>query len=108
VDFIVAQNPDVLYLDGPATYLQGIIDARQVLERSIHHLKRIVEKTKVHTLVMDHHLTRDMRWKEKMAPVMAMARRHGIAVQTAAEMRGEENNPLEARRRQLYEEEPPS
>jgi len=107
-DFILELNPEVLYLDGPATYLHGMDDVRRVLEQTHYHLEQIIEKTRVHTIIIDHHLTRDLHWEEKIRPVLAMAERKDVAILTAAEMRGEENHFLEARRRQLYQEDPPS
>ena len=106
--FILAQNPDILYVDGPATYLQGVIDAQEALRRSMVFLEQIIRQTKVHTVVIDHHLPRDLRWKEKMRPFLEKAEAKGVQVGTAAEMRGEEDNLLEARRRILYQEDPPT
>lgn len=107
VDFILKQNPSSIYLDGPITYLRGDAASKEVLDKALERMAGVVEKTNVIRLIVDHHLLRDLRWKEKITPLFDLGRRKGILIQTAAEYRGEENNLLEARRRQLYKEDPP-
>ena len=107
VSFILEQNPDYLYIDGPLTYLQGEKGEREPIDQTISRIKRILLETKVHTLIIDHHLLRDFHWEEKIAPLFAFTRQKGIVMKTGAEFRGEVNNLLEARRQQLYEGEYP-
>ena len=102
VDFILSQNPDFLYLDGPVTYMQRDSSAEEPLETTLARVEMIIEKTRVHTVIIDHHLLRDVHWEEKIEPLYILARQRGILLQTAAEFRAEENNLLEARRNQLY------
>lgn len=101
--FIIEQNPEFLYLDGPLTYLQGDESRQKQLGEILDRVKHIVEKTRLHRLMIDHHLLRDVQWREKFEPVFEFAHSKGVLVITAAEFRGEENNPLEARRNQLFE-----
>ncbi len=108
IDFIVSQNPELLYLDGPMTYLQGDQQVQNDLENVITRIKKIIEKTKVINVIIDHHLLRDHQWDSKIESAFNFARQRGVIIQTAAEFRGEENNLLEARRVQLYENDPPS
>jgi predicted metallo-beta-lactamase superfamily hydrolase len=106
LDFILKQDPDLLYLDGPATYLHEGPEKNQTLQTRLKRIQHIIEKTKVVRLILDHHLLRDINWKQKIEPLYPFARQHGVQIQTAAEYRGEENNILEARRKQLYRDEP--
>ena len=104
--FIIKQDPEILYLDGPVTFTsyEGSREAlREQLERLIH----LLEETRIARLILDHHVLRDILWKEKMSPLFAFTEDRGIHVLTAAEFRGEENQMLEARRDRLYKEEPP-
>lgn len=103
LEFILEQSPDTLYLDGPVTYLQETQDFQESLDRTLQRLYSIIEKTKLVSMIIDHHLLRDIDWREKIDPLYKIASRKSIAIQTAAEYRGDENNLLEARRNQLYE-----
>ena len=107
VDFFLSQNPEIIYLDGPVTYPLGDSKSKKRLEKALDRINRIIEKTKVVKVIIDHHLLRDLQWREKIESVFNCARRRGVMIQTAAEFRGEENNLLEARRKQLYENDPP-
>lgn len=106
VDFILSQNPQILYLDGPLTYLQGDPDLIKALEKTLQKMQTILEKTDVKRVIVDHHLLRDIQWQERIKPLLTFASNRGILIQTAAEYRGEENNLLEARRQELYKDNP--
>ncbi len=108
VDFILQQNPEFLYLDGPVTYLQQRdCSSEEPLNETLERMRMIIEKPKATQVIIDHHLLRDFWWKEKMESLFTFAGRRGILIRTAAEFRGEKNNLLEARRNQLYESDPP-
>jgi predicted metallo-beta-lactamase superfamily hydrolase len=103
LEFILEQSPDTLYLDGPVTYLQEEQDSQESLDQVLQRLCTLVEKTKLVSMIIDHHLLRDMDWQEKIDPLYRIASGKSISIQTAAEYRGDENNLLEARRNLLYE-----
>lgn len=107
VDFILNQNPEFMYLDGPVTYIHDKTYTKELFQKTLKRMARILEDTKVLKVILDHHLLRDLHWKDKIKILFDLARRKGIIIQTAAEFRGEENNLLEARRMQLYNGEPP-
>jgi predicted metallo-beta-lactamase superfamily hydrolase len=56
----------------------------------------------VDRLVVDHHLTRDLEYREKIGPVLEAGEDVGVAVECAAEFLNLEPNLLEARRSELY------
>ncbi|PIV70280.1 MAG: MBL fold metallo-hydrolase, partial [Euryarchaeota archaeon CG01_land_8_20_14_3_00_38_12] len=60
-DMVVEEKPEILIIDGPATYLLGYIMSYENLKKSIKNLKKIVEKTDFKTMILDHHLLRDYR-----------------------------------------------
>jgi predicted metallo-beta-lactamase superfamily hydrolase len=62
----------------------------------------------VETLVIDHHLLRDEGWYRFLEPVRKSAEKMRHRVITAAELVEKKPNPLECRRKELYEEEKPS
>jgi len=104
--WILAQRPGLLVVGGPPTYLgEGRVSPR-ALEAASANLVRLAEA--IPTVIVDHHLLRDGGWRAWCAPALEAARRRGHRLLTVAEARGEEEQLLEARRSQLYREEPPS
>jgi len=93
-DYIVSENPDIAIIDGPATYFLGYRFSQGDLERSIKNLKRIAEN--VPRVILDHHLLRDLKYRERLAEVYAYEN-----ILTFAEYKGEPINMLEAHRKEL-------
>ncbi|MGE5172311.1 MAG: MBL fold metallo-hydrolase [Betaproteobacteria bacterium] len=100
--FIHAEDPDSLYLDGPLTYMMGREFSPEDLRTSINAISEVLETGKTRTLIIDHHLLRDQNWKAEIAEVFARAGEAGKKVVTMAGFLGQEDEPLEARRRQLF------
>jgi len=97
VEFILQRRPEIVIVDGPNFSLKrpatdGIVE--------------IITRTDVRTVVVDHHLLRDERWKAQMAQVYRVAESKSVRVLSAAEFMGKENDLLEARRPRLYTEHP--
>ncbi len=105
LDFILKQQPDVLACDGPMTYLMYKY-GRAALERSINNLKRIIDETPVQHMLLDHHLCRDGKWREKMVDVIKHGEGNDCKVQSFAEYAGLDESLLESQRKILHEEEP--
>ncbi len=93
-EYIISQSPDLAIIDGPATYFLGYRLSRESLKRSIKNLVRIAEN--VPTVILDHHLLRDLRYRETLAEVYTHEN-----VLTFAEFKGEPINMLEAHRKEL-------
>ena len=102
-EFILEVNPTLLYVDGPLTYMLGARFSREDLERAVKNLIKILSETRVEILILDHHLTRDKSYRERVMEVVEVARRLGKKVVTAAGYLGREDELLEARRRELYQ-----
>ncbi len=103
IEWILGKNnPDIIYTDGPVTYVPEDPERERIISNYIYSLKRIVRRATVSKIIMDHHLLRDINWAEKINPLLQYMQRKKISVQTAAEFRGEENNLLEARRNELF------
>ena len=93
-DYIISENPDIAIIDGPATYFLGYRFSREDLKRSIKNLVRIGED--VPEVILDHHLLRDLNYRERLSEVYAMGN-----FLTFAEYKGEEIRMLEAHRKEL-------
>jgi len=105
IEFILEKDPETLYVDGPMTYMLGESYPKEYLEAANSNLIEIVVKTNVKRLVLDHHLTRDLNYRGWIGKVYEAAEEVGVSVITAAEFLGERPELLEARRRELYQEE---
>ena len=105
-EFILRNNPQIVYIDGPMVYLLGNAYDKESLEKSIKNLKKILELDNLEIMVLDHHLTRDLKWREFIEEVFSKASRLGKKIVTAAEFMGQEDNLLEARRKELYQKYP--
>ena len=102
--FILSQRPSVLFVDGPSTYIESPM-AEVELRRANEYLVRIIGEAGVESLVLDHHLARDIDYRERIRPVLAAGEESGVRVQVAAEFLEVEPALLEAMRPALYERE---
>ncbi len=103
VKFIIEMNPRVLYVDGPMSYMLGYRYSKKSLEASKKNLIKIIEETKVKDIVLDHHLLRDLNWRERMKEVFEAGEEHRVRVCCAAEFMNRKVEMLEALRKELYE-----
>ncbi|MFW6111278.1 MAG: MBL fold metallo-hydrolase [Thermoproteota archaeon] len=106
LDLIEKERPQVIMVGGPPLYLSGFRVKERDLRRGIENLARIVEIVP-HT-ILEHHILRDKDWRKKTHQVFEKAEQRGHQILTAAEFLGKKNLLLEADRRQLYRERPPS
>ncbi len=102
LNFILEHPADVIYIDGPMTYMLGYRYPKRHLEKSVENLIRIVDEVRPKVLILDHHLLRDINWRERMEPVFEAGARSGVRVVCGAEFMGEPVEQLEARRKELY------
>jgi len=87
--WLIEEDPDVLILDGPPTYLLGYLLNKINLQRCVDNLCRIVEETSTELIILDHHLPRESRFKERLVQVYEAARAVRKTVVTAAEYLGQ-------------------
>ncbi len=106
VNMILDEKPKLLIIGGPPTYLVDLREDGERMEVAVKNLAALVRKTPI--TILDHHILRDEAWRDKMKPAFDAAERMGNKILTAAEYLGEKNRLLEACRRNLYEDEPPS
>ncbi len=93
---IIDENPDVLILDGPPTYMLGYMLNQLNLRRAVENAIRIIdEASKLKLVIYDHHLVREPRFRERTIDVWLRAEKRGIRIVTAAEYLGLKPHVLE-------------
>ena len=97
-DWIVRENPDLLILDGPTIYLLGFMLNQTNFRRVIINLSSILKSINSQIIIYDHHLPRDVHFKERMAEIYEIARREKRTLITAAEWLGVESPNFESMR----------
>ncbi len=103
LEFMLESNAETVFVDGPMTYMLGYRYSVESLKASIKNLQKLIEKTDIKNLILDHHLTRDLKWREAMKEVFRAGEDVGVNICSAAEFAGLEEKLLEARRKELYE-----
>lgn len=94
-DFILQEDPDMVIFDGPMTYpFQNVIP----------NIIRIIKETKVKDFIIDHHYLRNLKWREKLGNTFDEAKHLNKRLICAAEFLGQQDDLLEARRKQLYKD----
>lgn len=102
VRFIMDENPEVIFCDGPMSYMLGFRFSKKSLEESVKNIIKIIKETNVKEFVLDHHLLRDLNWNERIEKVLKAAKKKKVNIMTLADFAGEKNDILEARRKELY------
>ena len=97
-EYIIEQKPDLLIMDGPPTIFLGWKFSMDNLRSASDNLTEIIERLDC-TVILDHHLLRDLRYKEVFPEPYKKGKEK---VKTFAEYLGKENNTLEAHRKQLW------
>ncbi len=88
--WIIKENPDILILDGPATYLFGYMVNRINLQRAIENAISIIRNTDTRVIIYDHHLTRDRLFRQRLREVYEVAELESKTFLTAAEWLGDQ------------------
>lgn len=106
LEIIAKEKPQLLMIGGPPLYLSPLSVSENQLQAGLKNLREIAGK--VAHIILDHHITRDENWREKTVELFYDAYKSGSTIQTAAEFLQEKDKPLEASRRKIFEEKPPS
>jgi len=107
VKFVIDKKPDFIFADGPSTYLLGFNYPPEALEASLKNIVRMMMEAFPSTIILDHHLLRDLGWRNYFENLFKEAEKTDVVLKTAAEYLNTETNQLEALRKQLYEIGPP-
>lgn len=106
VKLILGEEPELLIMGGPPTYLQGFRIGEEFFRQALRNMEMIVQN--VPTVVVDHHLLRDEGWQGFLEPVRVAAKKAGHRIITAAELLDMKSGLFEFDRRKLYENDQPS
>jgi hypothetical protein len=88
-ELLIKENPQVLILDGPPTYMFGFMLNQTNLQRCIANTCRIIKKcTNLKLLIYDHHLLREKRYRERTKEVWNCAKKKGVKILAASELLG--------------------
>ncbi len=85
--FIIKENPDILVLDGPMTYMLGYTLNLINFKRTIENAKSIFNQTTIKLIIYDHHLTREPHFRERTKEIWSLSSRKR-KILTAAEYLG--------------------
>ncbi|MDI6806923.1 MAG: MBL fold metallo-hydrolase [Candidatus Aenigmarchaeota archaeon] len=85
---LIKENPNVLVVDGPSTYLIPYMMNLINLNRSIENLCQVIKKVNPEVVILDHHLLRERRYRERLKKVYELAEEENKRVFTAAEYLG--------------------
>lgn len=96
-DWIIRENPNVLIIDGPITYMLGYLTSKITLNRTIANALRILKESDVKLVIYDHHLPRDPKFKERTREVWETGKQLNKKVLTAAEYVGKTPKVLECK-----------
>ncbi|MEM0332038.1 MAG: hypothetical protein QXM06_06535 [Archaeoglobaceae archaeon] len=102
VAFIIEKNPEIVLIDGPMTYMLGYRYSARSLESSFKNIRNIIERTDVKCVILDHHLLRDLNWREKIQSLFDFSTQYDVKIMSAAEFAGVKEDLLEARRKELH------
>lgn len=106
-DWIIKENPDIAVVDGSITYMLGFRLSWKNFLHGLENLATILrESDRLKKVVYDHHLVRDLHYKEKLSKNHEISNEIGKKIVTAMEFLGGKNSFLEANRKKLYEELP--
>jgi len=106
LEIINEEKPQLMMMGGPPLYLSKFkVDEEQV-QAGLKNLEKVVKA--IPCIILEHHILRDENWREKTKNVFDTAHKAGCRILTAAEFLGRENAFLEALRKRLFIENPPS
>lgn len=99
-------NPNILIISGPPTYFEGFKMDKKHVEAGLRNLESLVAFLPSGSrVIVDHHILRDLDYRNRLVKVYEKALENNVEVLTAAEYMGLEVNQLEALRRELWRRE---
>lgn len=87
-EMIIKEKPNFLILDGPMTYMFGYLLNRINLNRAIENAVKIIKKIDAEVIIYDHHLPREIRFRDRTKKVWQTAKKYKKNLITAAEYLG--------------------
>jgi predicted metallo-beta-lactamase superfamily hydrolase len=106
LEMILNEKPQLLMIGGPPLYLSPLKVDENELQVGLKNLREIVRR--IPHVILDHHILRSENWQEGTVDMLYDTYKSGSTLQTAAEFLGRRSALLEASRKKLYDEDPPS
>jgi predicted metallo-beta-lactamase superfamily hydrolase len=106
LETILGEKPQLIMIGGPPSYLMPLKVGENQIQTGLKNLETIAASVPV--VILEHHILRDENWQEKTTNVFYSAYKSGHTIQTAAEFVGKRNVFLEACRKRLFADDPPS
>jgi len=106
LEIISEEKPRLIMVGGPPLYLSGFRVDESQIKAGLDNLEKMVKM--VPNVILEHHILRAEGWRDSMKNVFDMAHEVGCKILTAAEFLGKEDAFLEAKRKRLFIENPPS
>jgi predicted metallo-beta-lactamase superfamily hydrolase len=103
---ILREKPHLLIVGGPPIYLTGSNVRKTQIQHALRNLRKLSRK--IPTIIADHHLLRSQTWQQDIQQVLEAAEKAGNKIVTAAEYLKKTPLLLEARRKKLFEDDPPT
>jgi len=103
LNFVKEKNPKILIVDGYPTIFVGWRISEESFLKAKENLKEAIESVDSKKIVLDHHIVRDLYYKEKIGDVIELAESIGKKLLTAAEFLKLDNLFLEAWRKEINE-----
>jgi len=105
LEWILEKRPDILIISGPPTYFEGRKMKKEDVEKGLYNLMRIAGNSNgPKKIIVDHHLLRDLDYRDRIMDIIEVAAIRNAEVLTAAEFMGQPIEQLEARRKELWRE----
>lgn len=102
LELILEWSPNKIILCGPPTYFEGYKVPIEWVRRGLENMVKLLSIKSLETLIVDHHLLRDIDYMEKIDELVRLSKAVGVRVLSAAEYMGLEVSQLEARRKELW------
>jgi predicted metallo-beta-lactamase superfamily hydrolase len=106
ISHVISMKPSILVIGGPPLYLPQVFSQGDI-EAGIKGLLKIIDRASPRELVITHHTLRSIDWRNSLSEIFSRALARGVEIITYAQIVGKEEELLEARRRELFETEPP-
>jgi hypothetical protein len=106
LEIINTERPQLIMMGGVPLYLSGFNVDEDQIRAGLEGSQRVAEI--MPEMILEHHILRDVDWRKKTKTLFDIAQKAGCKLLTAAEFLGEQNSFLEARRKELFAENPPS
>ncbi|MEM4970428.1 MAG: hypothetical protein QXE01_04160 [Sulfolobales archaeon] len=106
VRYVLSMRPSILVVGGPPLYLTHVF-SQEDIDAGVRGLIKIINGAQPRIMLITHHTLRSLGWRNSLSEVFSIASTKGVEILTYAQMAGKEEDLLEARRRELFETEPP-